>query len=58
MPGDSTGQSLQALAAAKVGAGDVAILVERDQLLAGSAVRSVKVWTFDEALAAQAAARP
>lgn len=55
--GDSTGQSLQTLAAAKVGAGDVAILVERDQLLAGSAVRSAQVWTFDEGLAAQAAAR-
>jgi len=56
--GDSTGQSLQALAAARVGAGDVAILVERDQLLAGSAVGSVQVWTFDEGLATHAAARP
>ena len=55
--GDSTGQSLQALAAARVGAGDVAILVERDQLVAGSAATSVVVWTFDEGLAAQAAAR-
>ncbi len=54
--GDSTGQSLQALAAAKVGAGDVAILVERDQLVAGSAATSVQVWTFDEGLAAHAAA--
>lgn len=56
--GDSTGQSLQALAAARVGAGDVAILVERDQLVAGSAVGSAQVWTFDEALAAHAATRP
>lgn len=56
--GDSTGQSLQELAAAKVGAGDVALLVERDQLLAGSAATSVQVWTFDEGLAAQAAVSP
>lgn len=55
--GDSTGQSLEALAAAKVGAGDIAILVERDQFLASTAIRSVKVWTFDEGLASQAAAR-
>jgi hypothetical protein len=54
--GDSTGQSLQQLAAAKVGPGDVAILVERDQLLAASAATSVQVWTFDEDLAAHAAA--
>lgn len=53
--GDSTGQSLQTLAAAKVGAGDIAILVERDQLLAASAATSVQLWTFDEGLAAQAA---
>lgn len=54
--GDSTGQSLEALAAAKVGAGDIAILVERDQFLASTAVPGVQVWTFDEGLAAQAAA--
>lgn len=54
--GDSTGQSLETLAAAKVGAGDVAILVERDQFVASTAVRDVQVWTFDEGLAAQAAA--
>jgi hypothetical protein len=53
--GDSTGQSLQALAAARVGTGDVALLVERDQLLVGSAAASVKVWTLDAGLAAQAA---
>jgi len=56
--GDSTGRSLEALAAARVGAGDVAILVERDQLLADTAVRNVQVWTLDEGLAAQAASRP
>ncbi len=55
--GDSTGQPLRELAAAKVGCGDISILVERDQLLAGSAAASVLVWTFDEALAAQAARR-
>jgi hypothetical protein len=50
--GDSTGQSLASLAAAKVGAGDVAILVERDQLLATSAYMTAQVWTFDAGLAA------
>ncbi len=55
--GDSTGRSFEALAAAKVGAGDVALLVERDQLIAGSAFTSAHVWTLDAALAAQAAAR-
>lgn len=55
--GDSTGQTLEALAAAKVGAGDVAILVERDQFLATTAVRNVQVWTFDEGLSAFAAVR-
>ena len=56
--GDSTGRSLEALAAARVGAGDIAILVERDQFLAATAIRTVQVWTFDEGLAAQAASRP
>jgi len=55
--GDSTGLSLEALAAARVGAGDIAILVERDQILATTAIRNVQVWTFDEGLKAQAAAR-
>jgi len=55
--GDSTGQSLETLAAARVGAGDIAILVERDQFLATTAIRNVQVWTFDEGLYAQAAAR-
>jgi len=56
--GDSTGQSLEALAAAKVGAGDIAILVERDQFRATTAVGDVGVWTFDEGLSAQAASQP
>lgn len=50
---------LVALAAVRVGAGDVAIVVERDQLVAGSAVDSAEVWwTFDETLVVHAAARP
>lgn len=55
--GDSTGQTLEALAAAKVGAGDVAILVERDQFEASTAVRDVRVWTFDDGLSAHATSR-
>ncbi len=55
--GDSTGQTLENLAALKVGAGDIAILVERDQLLSNSAIRDVQVWTYDHGLAAQAASR-
>ncbi len=56
--GDSTGQPLEALAAAKVGAGDVAVLVERDQWLRASAFATAGVWTFDAGLAAHAQARP
>jgi hypothetical protein len=52
--GDSTGEPLEALAAAKVGAGDVALLVERDQLLSASAFRTARVWTLDAGLAAHA----
>lgn len=48
--GASTGQSLEALAAAKVGAGDVALLVERDQFLASSAVSAAQVWSLDAGL--------
>jgi hypothetical protein len=55
--GDSTGQTLENLAALKVGAGDIAILVERDQLLSTTALRDVQVWTYDHGLAAQAASR-
>ena len=56
--GDSTGQTLETLAAQKVGAGDIAILVERDQLLSATALAAVLVWTFDEGLKTQAAVRP
>lgn len=52
--GDSTGQPLPSLAAAKIGAGDVALLVERDTLLAGSAVAAASVWTLDAGLASVA----
>jgi hypothetical protein len=55
--GDSTGQTLENLAALKVGAGDIAILVERDQLLSTTALRDVQVWTYDRGPAAQAASR-
>lgn len=54
--GASTGLPLETLAAQKVGAGDVAILVERDQWLAGSAFSTANVWTNDEGLKAHAQA--
>lgn len=54
--GASSGEDLAQLAARKVGAGDVAVLVERDQLKRGSAVREVKVWTLDHGLDALAKA--
>lgn len=50
--GDSTGEDLCALAARKVGAGDVAILVERDQLRRNTALRFIDVWTLDQDLLA------
>jgi hypothetical protein len=53
--GDSTGQGLAELAAEKVGAGDLAVLVERDQLKARSAIQGVNVWTLDNELRAKAA---
>lgn len=56
--GNSTGQSLEELARSGMGAGDVAILVERDQLLAATAIRNVRIWTFDRALEAHASNRP
>lgn len=48
--GDSTGRSLEQLAAAKIGTGDVALLVEGDQLLASSAVSEARVWSLDAGL--------
>ena len=48
--GASTGLTLAQLAAEKVGTGDVAILVQRDQLLAGGDFDAVEVWTLDQGL--------
>lgn len=48
--GDSTGQTLEQLAARKIGSGDVALLVELNQFLAGSAVGTAAVWTLDAGL--------
>jgi hypothetical protein len=50
--GDSTHESLQDLAAKRVGAGDIAILVERDRFVERSAFSkgSISVWTLDVAL--------
>lgn len=48
--GDSTGQTLEQLAARKIGSGDVALLVELNQFLSGSAVSSAAVWTLDAGL--------
>lgn len=50
--GGGTGQSLIDLASAKMGAGDVTILVERDRFQRDSAYTEVRVWTLDEALGA------
>jgi hypothetical protein len=50
--GNATGQRFIDLANAKMGAGDVAILVERDRFKRDSAYTHVQVWTLDEALSA------
>jgi len=51
--GDSTGQSLvDLLANQQLGAGDIAILVERDRLHERSALGRVGVWTLDSELRA------
>jgi hypothetical protein len=52
--GNATGQPLADLAARRVGAGDVAILVERDRFRKSSAFSDVSVWTLDSDLAAYA----
>lgn len=56
--GDSTGMSLEEQAATKVGAGDIAILVERDQFVSATVYREVDIWTFDLALQTLASIRP
>jgi hypothetical protein len=50
--GNATGQPLVDLAGARMGAGDIAILVERDRFKRGSAYTDVRLWTLDEALGA------
>jgi hypothetical protein len=50
--GNATGQPFIDLANAKMGAGDVAILVERDRFRRDSAYTQVQVWTLDQALVA------
>lgn len=48
--GNGTGRALIDLAAARMGAGDVAILVERGRFKRDSAYTEVQVWTLDAAL--------
>jgi len=51
--GDSTGTVLlEHLTAGSLGTGDVAILVERDMIENGLANAQVRVWSFDNQLAA------
>ena len=50
--GNATGQPFIDLADAGMGAGDIAILVERDRFKRDSAYTDVHVWTLDMALGA------
>ena len=50
--GNATGQLFTDLASARMGAGDVAILVERDRFRRDSAYTDVQVWTLDVGLGA------
>lgn len=50
--GNATGRPLVDLASARMGAGDIAILVERDRFKRDSAYTDVRLWTLDEALGA------
>ena len=53
LDGNSTGSDLVTLLGdGRLGSGDVAILVERDQFKRKTAHASVEVWTFDAKLAA------
>lgn len=56
--GDSTGETFEDLSARKVGAGDIALLVERDQFRTGTAVSRTQVWTLDSGLAEAAGRVP
>ena len=48
--GDWSGQTLADLASSKVGAGDIAILVQRDQVRSSGDFSAVDVWTLDHGL--------
>ena len=51
--GDSTGQSfVDLVGSGQMGAGDIAILVERDQFQDRSALRDIGVWTLEKVLGA------
>ena len=53
LAGDSTGSNLVTLLGdGRLGTGDVAILVERDQFKRSVAHAGVEVWTFDNELSA------
>lgn len=56
--GDSTGERFEDLAARKVGAGDIALLVERDQFRTSTAINRTSVWTLDAGLDAAAQVSP
>lgn len=55
--GDSTGETFEQLAVRGVGAGDVALLVERDQFLNSTAFAAAQVWTLDGDLSVAAQVR-
>lgn len=50
--GDSTGSDLVTLLGNKLGTGDVAILVERDQFVSETAYVRTEIWTLDAELRA------
>ncbi len=51
MAGDSTGSSLvDLLGDGRMGTGDVALLVERDEFRAASSYRDVRIWTLEKSL--------
>ncbi|MGL4743160.1 MAG: hypothetical protein ACRCXL_02035 [Dermatophilaceae bacterium] len=53
--GNSTGTTLvEHFVSNSLSAGDISILVERDQFRAETAFREVRVWTFDQRLTAYA----
>lgn len=55
LAGASTGSSLvEHFAAKRLGAGDLAMLVERDQFRDGTAYDDVRIWSLDSSLSAEA----